>query len=550
MTTSTMEATATVANGEKHKYALVWQKVNRLPMVRWGDDGEVEEIVLEPDASLEGGDAKADAMRLRSEFILGLSDKDMVYMELGGVGNVAAMMMHYRGVRVMRIPPKRLKDARAGNDKADDAQIMRDLAVNHPEWFYEMSATDAKVSELKELVHYLYTMQRRVRIPMTLRLIAIERDRILLDLVKAGKDASIVPTTEQVAEAAGVDPDEANLLPESDTGPVEEPVVIEVDEEESGGKGKAKKGRKSKISPETAAIIERLKAKLADNPNLKAAIEQETKLEKDIAKLMKGLAVWTDVFEPIDGIGPRIGGRLIAFLSDPRRFEGKTLFHSCGNMMAYCGWTVGVDGRAQRMRRDVRLNYHVEIRQALFNWYSCVLKMAGNPAKKRPASPWRLLFDQMRTQQRDGWVLPTGVRVASYAEKRVADTLGKPEEIGRFVTEVHLRKRLNKALVEVLGDDKGKEFKSGKKDKEEIDNKLLAFLTDQTNVESVRAIFMRVFNPDEWKIHVMRRAMRKLVKALLTLIYHKWSKAVGAPFDQTEIDRVQKMLDDAVAASQ
>ena len=41
------------------------------------------------------------------------------------------------------------------------------------------------------------------------------------------------------------------------------------------------------------------------------------------------------MWEAIDCIGPRTGGRLIAFLTTPARFQGKSLFHSCGHFHAF-----------------------------------------------------------------------------------------------------------------------------------------------------------------------------------------------------------------------
>lgn len=516
------------------KHALVWKKVKAMPVCSWNGTAEVTETILDVVAKgrMSPGEKQAEALNLRAKFIGDMSKDDVVYMEMGGVGDMAALLMYHRGIKVHRVPPKYLKDARPDTDKDNDHKIIQKMAIDHPDWFYPMTARDATIAELKEYVEKLYMFQRRIRIPMVLRLISIYRDEVLIDRVKAGQDISVVPTEEQIAEAALEKSEEDADL---DSEELEETEETETETDEKPAKGKKKEKKKSNLSPEAAEIVNQLKKKLDNDPNLKKASETEKEMEKKIAALLPDVDVWNDVIH-IDGIGPRIGGRLIAFLITPRRFEGKSDYHSFGNFSAYCGWTVDPEGRAQRMRRDTRLNYQPELKQALFNWFAGIFK--------RKSSPWRQWFDRLRESQTNGWDgkdYRNGNmrRYPGYAQKRTEDALNKPEMRKHFVEDTELRKRVNKAIKEVLGEDLAKQFK---KNTEEVNGKLLAYLGDPDNRERCQKVWTALFDPDLWKSHIIKMTMRKLVKYLLMYFWHKWCRLEKMTFRPEIIEWVEREL--------
>ncbi len=126
-----------------------------------------------------------------------------------------------------------------------------------------------------------------------------------------------------------------------------------------------------------------------------------------------------------------------------------------------------------------------------------------------------------------------------YAQKRTAKIVGDKPEIERFVSDAALRKRVNKALAVVVGDEKAKEFK---KNNETVNAALVGFLTDEANRETARRVWMVVFSPNEWKSHIQKQAQRKLIKYLLMLLFHTWSKLEEIEYDQKVIDWVEANL--------
>lgn len=548
MTNATAEPESKAA-AEPRYLAWVWQKVKDMHVRIWKAVGGAEDLkIAVPETIKQPQEKQAEAMRLRAGLLREVTASDTVVMEMGGVGDIAALIAYLHGAKVLRTPAKHIKAARdqaKQGDHSQDHAVLQELFQREPDLFYEMRPRDEIVARLKLHIGWLYDIQRRIRIPTQLRLISIYRDQLLLKRAMDGKDIGVIPTEMQMAETVigadlledtGItrpsDEDEAETE-SAESGEDGEPATEDTEKPAAKAKGKprAKKDPKpSSLDPETLEILEELRKSFADDPHLKKAVEVEKKMEKEIDGLLKKLDVFKEVFEPIECIGPRTAGRLIAYLGTPKRFAGKSLFHSCGNFQAFCGWTVAPDGRAQRKRRDVKINFNPEVRQALYVWVSLI--------NKRKNSPWRKWLDEFKVQIAQGWE-QDGKQMPSYPQKRTAKIIGDKPEIERFVGDAALRKRVNKALSSVLGEDEAKKFK---KNTAEVNASLVAFLTDEANRQTARTVWMVVFSPNEWKSHIQKQAQRKLIKHLLMYIFHTWSKLEGIDYDKKVIDMVEASL--------
>lgn len=67
-------------------------------------------------------------------------------------------------------------------------------------------------------------------------------------------------------------------------------------------------------------VKKRYDAEKANSATFKALEEEESRYEKDLRKLVDGLKVWQEVFEPIKGCGQRIAAPLIVAIGDIRQF--------------------------------------------------------------------------------------------------------------------------------------------------------------------------------------------------------------------------------------
>lgn len=107
----------------------------------------------------------------------------------------------------------------------------------------------------------------------------------------------------------------------------------------------------------------------------------KSKLEKTLASMK----VYTQVFEPIPGVGPLIAARIIANIGDIRRFPSEA------SLKAFAGYHQFEDGsRARRVAGKVS-NWSPELKQAVYLWCDQTLK--------RKDSPWRAKLDKRRAYE-------------------------------------------------------------------------------------------------------------------------------------------------------
>ena len=124
----------------------------------------------------------------------------------------------------------------------------------------------------------------------------------------------------------------------------------------------------------------------ANDEVLLALAVVEKKREKELVNTLKGLKVFQDLFDPIEGCGPMIAARLIASIGDIQQFS------SDAKLKAYVGAHVLPDGRFARKRSGEVANWSNDARQALF--------LLGDQFNRRPNSVWGIKLRQYKTKFR------------------------------------------------------------------------------------------------------------------------------------------------------
>ncbi len=165
-----------------------------------------------------------------------------------------------------------------------------------------------------------------------------------------------------------------------------------------------------------------------------------------VTSALRGCDVYQALFDPIEGVGPSIGGRIITAIGDVSRFPTKY------KLRKFCGVAVGNDGTFLRRRKGQTSNWNPQARQGL--WH------LGDQMNRRPGSVWgtRLIsnLEKMRTKHPhpvvvvstgdhkgeyplDG-VIARRVGTASKYELAVGDAWVKISGITRY-GPLHLRKQ-------------------------------------------------------------------------------------------------------------
>lgn len=127
-------------------------------------------------------------------------------------------------------------------------------------------------------------------------------------------------------------------------------------------------------------------AQKASDPILEALLKEEKARDKDLKHALEALDVYTEIFEPIEGMGPRIAGRIISAVGDIRRFE------TPAKLCAFLGVHVLNDGTFPRRRGGSIANWHGDGRQALY--------LSFEQWNKRPDSYWGKYLRSMKTALR------------------------------------------------------------------------------------------------------------------------------------------------------
>lgn len=113
------------------------------------------------------------------------------------------------------------------------------------------------------------------------------------------------------------------------------------------------------------AETEEKKEFLNKNPIFTGAAAYEEELKKKVAELLKGIPLYRAVFEPIRGVGPLIGGALMAEMQDIRRFP------TAAALKAYAGYHLTPEGKRPIRGQD---HWNANLKQAVFKWVEATQK--------------------------------------------------------------------------------------------------------------------------------------------------------------------------------
>ena len=111
---------------------------------------------------------------------------------------------------------------------------------------------------------------------------------------------------------------------------------------------------------------------------------EEKKRERAMLKHMQTMEVYTQLLEPVVGIGPRIAARLLVAIGDIRRFADSTRLdggttRGSAKLISYFGEDPR-GGKLRRRRKGELANWHNEGRQALY--------LFADQCNRRPDSEW------------------------------------------------------------------------------------------------------------------------------------------------------------------
>lgn len=131
----------------------------------------------------------------------------------------------------------------------------------------------------------------------------------------------------------------------------------------------------------------------ADDKILGALVAEEKERERELTKALARLDVYTEMFEKVEGVGPRIAARLIANIIDIRRFSTPS------RLKAFCGVHLGGGGEFMRRRGGQVANWSDDCRKALF--------LLTDQFFKRPNSEWgrKLRENMVKFRERHPGVL-------------------------------------------------------------------------------------------------------------------------------------------------
>lgn len=257
----------------------------------------------------------------------GLKSGDTVAMILGGSGDYFAYALSRKseeiGSQVIRIPPFTFKKLRGDDgDKKDDAALLAQLAEDRPEIFTPIDPRDAKL----------------ILVRMTWR--------ALQDTMKARIGCG---------------------------QRLQQRVIGKIFCSPEGG---FPEGNIKNVHKETES-----------NDTTFNALENEEKArERELVNALNALDIYQELFLPIEGVGPRIAGRIIATIIDIRRFE------TSAQLKAYAGHHLGPNGEFMRKRTGQVSNWQGELRQAMV--------LFGDQCSRRKDSKWGKEYRKVKVNLR------------------------------------------------------------------------------------------------------------------------------------------------------
>jgi len=124
---------------------------------------------------------------------------------------------------------------------------------------------------------------------------------------------------------------------------------------------------------------------------------EEKKREKAMLKHLQTMDVYTQLLEPIEGVGPRIAARLLVAIGDIKRFADSNrndggVTRGSAKLVSYFGVDPR-DGKFRRRRSGELANWHNAGRQALF--------LLADQFNRRPKTHWGMVLLAEKADQRE-----------------------------------------------------------------------------------------------------------------------------------------------------
>ena len=289
----------------------------------------------------------------------GLQAGDTVVMVLGGSGDYLAFAMSRRGENidadVKRVPPSKLKEFRGEDKKDDDSANLIRLYQQSPELYQDVTPRDRDLIQLRiKFVTWQEAMKARM---------AYEQ-RLFQWLI----GSKFTEETDLYIE-----------------GEAKKPF--------------AKKKEDENILAFWARGVISLAYEWAKKRDkvLQNLVTEEKTRANELEKHLEGMDVYTKVFKPVEGCGPKIAARLIMAIGDIRRFEdtyrpdGK-ITTGKAKLKSFCGVAVDPNGQFRRQRSGEVANWSKEARQALY--------LIADQFNRRPESEWGLKLREHKVKLR------------------------------------------------------------------------------------------------------------------------------------------------------
>jgi hypothetical protein len=127
-------------------------------------------------------------------------------------------------------------------------------------------------------------------------------------------------------------------------------------------------------------------SEVANDIIFQALNAEERARDRGLAKACAELDIYTQLFEPIEGVGPAIGARLISTIQDIRRFP------TSAKLRKFLGCHVMPDGSFPRRRAGERCSWSTDARLALY--------LLGEQFNRRPNSVWGKKLREVKTALR------------------------------------------------------------------------------------------------------------------------------------------------------
>ena len=258
----------------------------------------------------------------------GLQEGDVIAMTLGGSGDyfayAIARIAEKKGAKFYRLPPFTLKELRGEEGKDDDSVLLAHRIRDTPELFTPVEPRDRDIIMVRQC------------------------QNALVDAMKAR--IACEQRLHQFVIGQSFCTDESGYI--------------------------------------EGSIQKAFEHEKANDVILQALIKEEKVREKALTKALWKVDVFNDIFLPIEGVGPRIAGRIISSIQNIDRFETKA------KLKAFAGHHVTPEGKFVRKRSGQIANWHNDLRQALF--------LVGDQFNRRPNSFWgkKLLENKKKLRER------------------------------------------------------------------------------------------------------------------------------------------------------